>query len=360
MASLSTYRRKQRRSGGSKSGLFAGCAFLFVGLFLAAGCGGGGAESGPRVSTADDRLAEQPARPAPPASELVRQGEQRLAGNDPAGAKTLFERAVAENPNDARAHFDLGMSLELLGDAVGAEQGYRRAIELRADFAEALNNLGLLLRAQGKAGEAAAMLRRAVAANPASAEGHMNLALALEESGEPTGAESEYREALRIEPGDAMTRANLGLLLVRLGKKQQALTELNRALPGARANRAALLAVGNGLRLAGDPAAAVGAMKEAIAAGAKGPTPALLSELALAQLSAGDRKAAIGSLREAIELDDTYAVAHYLLGNMLAAGGKYDEAIAHYQRYLKLEPEGEHAGRARERMQRAQKAKKSR
>jgi Flp pilus assembly protein TadD len=331
-----------------------------VALYPVTGCGAGGGESGARLALADDRLVEKPARPAPPASELVRQGERRLAVGDPAGARPLFERAVQENPADARAQFDLGMALELLGDGAGAERRYRRAIELRAGFAEALNNLGLLLRAQGKAGEAVATLRQAVAANPASAEGHMNLALALEESGDLPSAESEYREVLRIDPNNAMTRANLGLLLVRTGKKQQAVAELQRALPRARGNRAALLTIGNGLRRAGDPAAAVGAIKEAIAAGGKGPTPALLSELALAQLAAGYRSAAIGTLREAIELEDSYAIAHYLLANMLAADGSYQEAISHYRRYLKLEPEGEQASRARERLQRARQAKKAR
>ena len=43
--------------------------------------------------------------------------------------------------------------------------------------------------------------------------------------------------------------------------------------------------------------------------------------------------------------------------SMLAADGKFGEAIPHYQRYLKLEPSGDHAARARERLQRVQKAK---
>ena len=360
MALSSICRRKPKRNGISRYRPVPGWPLLFISLFQAAGCGAGGGEPGPRVAAADDLLPAEPTRRAPPASEPVRQGEQRLAAGDPTGARRLFERAVAENPEDARAHFDLGMALELLDDPAGAEQRYRRAIELRPDFAEALNNLGLLLRAQGKSGEAVTMLRRAVAANPASAEGHINLALGLEESGDLPGAESEYREALRIDPGATMTRANLGLLLVRVGRKPEALAELKRALPGARGNRAALLTIGNGLRLAGDPAAAVGAMQAATAAGDKRPTPALLSELALAQLAAGDRSAGIGSLREAIALDQSFAVAHYLLANMLAADGKYDDAISHYRQYLKLEPEGEQAGRARERLQRVRQAKNSR
>jgi Tfp pilus assembly protein PilF len=363
MASFDTYVRNKRRRGRSndRSGLRPLRAFLLLVLCSVAACGGGaGGAGGSRAASGVGDLPPEPVRREPPASELVQQGEQRLADNDPAGARPLFERAVAENPQDARAHFDLALALESLGEIAGAEEHYRRAVALQGDFAEALNNLGLLLRGQGKSGEAIGFLRGAVAANPGSDEGHMNLALALEENGELPAAEAEYRESLRINPGQAMTRANLGLLLIRTGKVEEAAAELKRALPQARGNRAALLAIGNGLRRAGEFRTAVSAMKEAVKAGESGPTPALLSELALAQLAAGERPAAMETARKAIELDARYAVAHYLLANMLAADGKYAEAISHYQRYLKLEPQGEQAARARERMKRARQAKNAR
>jgi Flp pilus assembly protein TadD len=301
-------------------------------------------------------LPDEPARIVPRASALVQQGEQRLAAEDAVGARSLFERAIAEDPNDPRAHFDLGISLEMLGDLESAERQYRKATEIQSDFAEALNNLGVLLRRKGELDAAVAILRKAVSANPRSAPGHLNLALALEDGGDSRGAVSEYRRALRLDPSNAMTRANLGLLLLRTGDPEAAARELDTARANARGNRAALVAIGNGLRRAGHASAAVDAMKAAIRAGDGRPTPAMLSELALAYRAAGNRDAAMASLREAMALKKDYAIAYYLLANMLAAAGDYAEAARHYRRYLKLEPDGPQSEKARERARKVQQA----
>lgn len=328
---------------------------LWTCLLLTA-CGGGAQEAADR-STVDDRLAEAsaPTRSVPKASELVEQGEQKLEAQDPAGAQALFEQAIAEAPDDPRAHLDLGIALEMQNDVDGAEASYRRAIDLQSDFAEALNNLAVLRRARGDLDEAVALLERAAAANPRSAAAQTNLALAQEDRGDLPGAERAYRRALELDPAAVMTRVNLGLLLVDMGKAQEARRHLGEALPEAEGNRAALLAIGNGFRRAGDAAQAVVAMEAAVAAG-DGPTPALLAELALAQRAAEDRDGAIATLERALKLDAKYATAHYLLGNMLAGAKRFAEAKKHYRRYLELEPDGQHAARAKERLEMLKKA----
>ena len=319
---------------------------------------GGGTQSGQPDTHVDDRLAaaSAPKREVPKASELVKQGEQKLQAQDPAGAQALFEQAIAEAPDDPRAHLDLGIALEMQGDVDGAEASYRRAIQLQGDLAEALNNLAVLRRAHGDLDEAVALLERAAQANPGSAAAQSNLALALEDKGDLPAAERAYRKALSLDDSAVMTRVNLALLLIDLGKGQEALKHLRQSMPEAEGNRAALLASGNGFRRAGDADAAGAAMQAAVAAG-EAATPALLSELALAQRAAGDREAAIATLEKALQMDAKYATAHYLLGNMLAGAKKFTEAKKHYQRYLKLDPNGPHAKRARERLEMVRKAK---
>lgn len=312
------------------------------------GCGGGSAaHERPSANAADARLAATESN-APEASALVKQGESRLAQDDAAGAKPLFEQALAQNPDDARAALDLGIVDELLGDVPGAEAAYRRALAAKPDLAQAQNNLGVLLRAKGELAEAIQWLERASASD--SAATHQNLALAYEDAGDLDKAAQQYTRALELEPQDAMTRANYGLLLLKLNRPEQAVQALKQAHEGARGDRAALLAIGNGLRRAGAADAALAAMEEAVHAGGEAPTPALLSELALAQHSAGKRDQAIATLRDAIDRDGSYATAHYLLGNMLAAEHEFAEAKQHYQRYLQLEPQGAQAARAKERL----------
>ncbi len=311
-------------------------------------CAGGASEARP-AENPDARLS-QTDHSVPAASAAVRQAEAQLAGNDPEGATELLNQALQANPSDARASLDLGIAREMLGNPQGAEAAYRHAIELSPDFAEALNNLGVLLRDRGELSKAVTLLRHAVEANPNSTAAHANLALAFEDQGDLDTAKAEYGKALQIAPNDAMTRANLGLLLLRQGAQEAALQELRRALVDAKGNRAALLAVGNGLRRAGDAASAVQAMQAAVQTIGTPATPALLSELALAQRAAGQREEAIATLQQVLKTDEKYATAHYLLANMLAADQRLVDAKTHYERYLQLEPKGEQAERARERL----------
>ena len=315
-------------------------------LWLAA-CGGGAANQRPSSSAADSRLEAQAAEAGPEASPLVKQGEAKLGQNDPAGAKQLFEQALAQNPADARAALDLGIASELLNDAGGAEVAYRQALRAKPDFAQAQTNLGALLREKGELVEAINWLQRASASGSAGA--HQNLALAYEDQGSLDKAAEHYARALEAQPDDVMTRANYGLLLLKQEKPQDAIRQLEQARDGAQGNRPALLAIGNGLRRAGANDAALVAMENAVNTGEPA-TPALLSELALAQRTAGKREQAVATLRKVIAQDEKYATAHYLLGNMLAADRKFADAKKHYERYLKLEPNGEHAARAKERL----------
>ena len=185
---------------------------------------------------------------------------------------------------------------------------------------------------------------------PELASAHANLAMAREDSGDLPGAATAYQRAVQLEPGEALIRANYGLLLLKLGKAEAAVQELMAAREAAQGNRAVLQAVGNGLRRAGQPGEAVTAMQNALAAGDGKPTAALLAELALAQRASKDTTGARASLEQALALDARYATAHYLLAGMAASDRDFKTAVGHYQKYLKLEPQGPLAARARERL----------
>lgn len=310
-------------------------------------CGGSNPGTQPGAA-ADARLAETQERTAPQASSAVKEGEAKLQANDASGAKAAFERALTDNPRDARAALDLGIAKEMLEDLEGAEVAYRKALEIDPNFSEAQNNLGVLLRDRGSLEEATELLERAAKTNSSSAAAHQNLALALEDSNLLDRAGKEYARALELAPDDAMTRANYGLLLLRQDKKEDAARELSQALGQAK-DRAALLAIGNGLRRAGDANGAVRAMEQAVASGQ--PTPALLSELALAQRAAGQDAKAFATLDRALGADPKYTLAHYLKGNMYAADKKFAEAKTEFETYLKQAPQGDQAANARARLQ---------
>jgi Tfp pilus assembly protein PilF len=329
---------------------------------LSIGCGGKTPEPASQASV--DELVDDgnkaPARKSPPGSPLVKEAEGLLAKGDAAGAKAKFEAALKEQPDDARAQLGLGLSEESLNHPEAAERAYRKAAEADPALAEAHNNLGLLLRDKGDLDGAIAALQRATEADPRLASAQANLALSFEEAKQPEQAAAAYKKAVTLSADDAMLRANYGLFLLNQGQADAAQNELMTALNRAKGDRAALLAIGNGLRRSQKPDLAVRALREAIAAGEGKPTPALLSELSLAQNAAKDDAGAKASLEEALKLEPKYATAHYLLASLLAAEGDYKSAVLHYKRCIDLDPKSDLARRAKEKLTAANDAAKKR
>ena len=317
---------------------------------LLSGCA---SQAKPPVSAEDPALesrVEEPPRKAPARSPLVKEAETLLAKGDAEGAKSKFEEAIAAQPDDARAYLGLGLCDEALEKFDAAEQAYRKAAEVDPSFAEARNNLGVLLRDKGELDAAIEELTRAAQIDPKLASAHTNLAMALEDAGRASEADAAYKQAVAVTPEDALLRANYGLFLLKQDKADAAATELLAGLEHAKGDRAALLAIGNGLRRAKRADAAVRALHEAIAAGDGRPTPALLAELSLAQNAAGDAIAAKASLDEALLLNPKYATGHYLLASVLAGEGDFKGAMAHYKRCIELDPKSELAARAKEKL----------
>ncbi len=292
---------------------------------------------------------ETAARSEAPATPEVLEAENLLAEGRPLEAERRLEAIVQATPNDVRARLDLGLAREMQDDAAGAEEAYRGAIAVDATFAEAWNNLGAMLRDLGRTDDGIAALREAVRLRPGFASAQLNLGLALEDSGDDEGAAAAYRTVMRLSRRDPTSRTSLGLLLLRQGQRDQALIELRHAVPLAEA-REDLAAIGNGLRRAGDAAMAVRVLRQAIEASDEPAPSALRAELALAEFAADHRDVAEQLLRTLITEDASYAPAHYLLGNMLAARQAWADAAREYEAYLRAEPRGEDAEEARGRL----------
>ena len=140
------------------------------------------------------------------------------------------QKAVEITPQDAAAHYNLGVTLQALGRLEEAEATYRQAIALKSDYAEARNNLGMTLQALGRLDEAEASLRQAIALKPDYADAHNNLGNTLQEPGRLEEAEATYRQAIALKPDYAEAHGNLGITLNAMGLKESALQHFERNL----------------------------------------------------------------------------------------------------------------------------------
>ena len=111
----------------------------------------------------------------------------------------LNRRVIELSPNDAEAHYNLGVSLKKLKQFEKAELSYKKAILLNPNFAEAHNNLGNVLKELNKLEKAKVSYKKAILLNPNFAEAHNNLGNVLKELGNLNEAVINLEKAITLK-----------------------------------------------------------------------------------------------------------------------------------------------------------------
>ena len=287
----------------------------------------------------------------PAATPNVLRGERLLVEGRVDEARRIFEQAIADDPDDARAWLDLGLAYEAREDMESARAAYRRATEIDPRFAEAFNNLGVLLREAGQLADATGALERAVALDPDLSAARFNLGLAYEDRGKLDDAEREYLAAIRQLPRDPVPKINLAMMYLSMGRTRDAAAQLRGARPLVRDDVLLSIAVGEGLRRAEAPREAIDVLQSALDRSGDRPPTELLAELALAHYAAGDFSSAEQTMRRAVLQDELDPALQYAYGSILVKLGQVGRAKVHLKRALKLDPDGPYADRARGRLE---------
>lgn len=155
---------------------------------FAAGCGGG-------APSAANHNGDTGTTPSSEAAALVGQGVALGNKGNTKGARQLFEKAIALDPHDAAAYYDIGV----LDQDSGNVQ-------------EALNEYGAALYA-----------------NPRYVPALYNEAIAYEPT-DPTLAISLFKQVIGIQPTNPTAFLNLGLTESKAGMTAQARQDLQRAI----------------------------------------------------------------------------------------------------------------------------------
>jgi tetratricopeptide (TPR) repeat protein len=113
------------------------------------------------------------------------------------------------DPNNAKAHTEMGKAYLFLNRHEEALPYLRRAIELAPGDDEPHYFLGLVFRMTGRLAEAKPEFLAAIRANPDHAKAHGNLGLILLQEGDLAEAELHLQSALRINPDDSIAREGL-------------------------------------------------------------------------------------------------------------------------------------------------------
>ena len=105
-------------------------------------------------------------------------GQAELKLGDAASATAAFAEAIAREPDNAEAHYNHGVALQMQRDLAGAARAYQRALAFRPELDAAEFNLGVVFDQQGHAGAAIAAFTQVLARAP----GHVAAYKALGET----------------------------------------------------------------------------------------------------------------------------------------------------------------------------------
>lgn len=302
---------------------------------------------------------------------MLEQGLQLHRTGDLAGARAVYEKILAGDPENTEALNLLGVvalqcenydeATRLIGQAVsldganpgylnnlgqalngsqnpgGAVESYEKAIALDPGNADVLNNLGISLHELSRMEDAREAYERALALEENDPEIHHNYGVLLQEMGLLSEAAASYHRALELSPRMESTHLSLGSTFNELGNKKTALEAYFTAIkinPFYIDAHEAIKAIhwdsGNLDRLDQSYYHAIELLPQSSEAH---------SNLGRALLFSGKPEAAEKALQKALDLDDGNAEAHSQMGRIHAKRRKYDAAIAEHRKAISLEPE---------------------
>jgi tetratricopeptide (TPR) repeat protein/tRNA A-37 threonylcarbamoyl transferase component Bud32 len=283
----------------------------------------------------------------------------------------LYERLVAERPDNPWLHMRRGNALDNAGRFKEAEAAHREAIRLQPGSAPAHTTLGIALYKQGRYQEAEAACRQATRLQPGFPVAYDILGFALLGQHRDREAEAACRQAIRIGPGDASAYRTLGISLTRQDRHKEAeaafrgalriqpdfpeaLSDLGKDLTAQDRHREAEAAYREVVRFRPDSAQAhadlgyslgrQGRYKEAeaacrVAIRLKPDFAEALNGLGAAVCSQGRHQEAEAICREVLRLQPDYAEGSVNLGNALTGQRRYAEAEAAIRKAIRVKPD---------------------
>jgi len=218
-------------------------------------------------------------------------------------AVSMIRQAIANMPDEAAYHSNLGIIFQTQGKLDEAAACFEHALGLNPGWAEVHINLGNILQLQGRLDEAAACQQRALILKPECAEAHSNLGNIRQAERKLPEAVALFEQALALRPNYVDAHNNLGTALLEQDKIDEAVAHFERAL-------------------------------------------ALMPDFAVAHNNLGCALARLDQSEEAkahyelaVILKPDYANPHHNLGNILVEEGKFDEAMVHFDRAIALKPD---------------------
>jgi len=255
-------------------------------------------------------------------------------------SETLFEHAIDATEKNDLAENNLGFYRMTLGRYTDAIPDFEAALRVNPENALAHFNLGVsLAKIPGRIPDAIPHFEAALRISPDVALGHFTLGAALATvPGRAPEAIQQYEAALRINPDYAEAHNNLGGVLIGSGDCAAAIPHLEAAIRAKPNYAGASYNLGYCQFAAGNYAAAIPYFEAAIRAKPDFADAYLSLGASLAKVP-GRAPDAIQQYESALQLRPDDRAAHAGLGELLARLGRTDEAMVHLEAAQRAGPD---------------------
>ncbi len=246
-------------------------------------------------------------------------------------AVELFTKAVAQDPKDYGARFNLALAYSFLGKFAESIPQYKTVLELKPGLYEAELNLGISLFRSKDAAGAAVQLKAAAEQKPKEFRPVFYLAEALLDTGALAGAEQAYATAAALKPDSAEAEWGWAQTLQREKKLGDAEPHFRKAASLNPKYKSYLLELASLLEADHQTEKAIALYREFP------DDPAAREHLGALLLSSGDASSAVASLEAAVAKSPT-APNRVALAQAYLMTKQDDKALALTAQLVAAEP----------------------
>jgi tetratricopeptide (TPR) repeat protein len=156
------------------------------------------------------------------APDYVAEGLKALDAGNSAAAVESFTKAVAADPADYSAHFNLALAYSMLNQDAQAIPEYKKTLELHPGLYEAQLNLSMSLLNAHHPAEAIPFLKAVAEQRPKEFKPVYYLGTALLDAKQLADAITEFEKAVEMDAASAGAELGLGQALARQGHRNEA------------------------------------------------------------------------------------------------------------------------------------------